>query len=77
MSQALTRDELLALPAVVDIRTAGTVLGIGRSKAYELAQAGAFPVRVLRLGAAYRVATAELLELIGIKVPDGGTVPAA
>ncbi|MFD9905891.1 integrase [Streptomyces sp. NPDC059063] len=69
MSRALTRDELLALPAVVDLPTAGRALGLGRTKTYELAQRDEFPVRLLRLGSAYRVATAELLDLLRV-CPD-------
>ena len=45
-----TIDAVRKLPATVDIETAGAVLGIGRSKSYELAKAGEFPVRVLRIG---------------------------
>jgi hypothetical protein len=66
MAEAMTEDELLALPAVVPIRTAGRALGIGEGKSYELAASGAFPVRVLRFGRTYRVPTAELLELLGV-----------
>ena len=45
--------ELLALPAAVPLwPTAARALGIGRTKAHQLARAGQFPVPVLRLGAA-------------------------
>ncbi len=64
---ALSSDELLALPAVVDIVTAGRVLGLGRGKSYELARRGEFPVPVLRLGASLRVPTAPLLDLLGVE----------
>lgn len=64
--RGLTRDELLALPAAIDLPTAGRALGIGRNKAFELAQRGEFPVRVLRLGNSYRVPTAEVLKALGI-----------
>ncbi len=53
----MTRAELIALPATVDIPTAARALSIGRTLAYQLASAGQFPVRVLRLGARYRVVT--------------------
>lgn len=55
-----------ALPVVVDVVTAGEVLGMGRTAAYEMARRGDFPVPVLRLGRRYRVATAHLRELLGI-----------
>ncbi|WP_242642104.1 hypothetical protein [Lentzea alba] len=47
--------------------TAGRALGIGRTKAYELARAEDFPARVLRLGNTYRVVTADLLRLLGVE----------
>jgi hypothetical protein len=58
-------DELLALPVSMDLVTAGRALGIGRTKAHELVRAGAFPVRVLRIGHAYRVTRADLLHVLG------------
>ena len=71
----MARTELLALPAAMDVETAGRALGLGRSASYELAQRGAFPVKVLRIGRAYRVPTAELLQLLGVARPNGA--PAA
>lgn len=46
--------------------TAARALGIGRSKAYELARTGEWPTPVLRLGTRYRVPTAPLRELLGL-----------
>ncbi|MEV0446172.1 integrase [Streptomyces spectabilis] len=69
--RGMSRSDLLALPAAVDLVTAGRALSLGRSKAYELAQSGEFPVRLLRVGTAYRVPTADLLELLGIRNGDG------
>jgi len=63
---AMTRDELLALPAVVDLTTAARALRIGRTRAFELARRDEFPVPVLRVGVTYRVPTAPLLELLGL-----------
>jgi hypothetical protein len=70
----LTFDELRALPTVVDLMTAARALGIGRTKAYELAQAGEFPVRIIRVGIAYHVPTAELLKILGVAPLPIGTV---
>ena len=53
-------------PPSVGLMTAAAVLGIGRTRAYELARTGQFPVRLLRIGSTYRVPTAELLSLLGI-----------
>ncbi len=45
--------------------TAARILGIGRTKAYELARSGEFPCLVIRVGDLYRVSTADLLRLLG------------
>jgi hypothetical protein len=47
-----------------NVEIAGAVLGIGRTKAYELAQAGEFRVRILQVGRRYLVPTPALLELL-------------
>lgn len=62
MSQA----ELLALPSAVDLTTAGRAFGVGRTKAFELARAGEFPVKVLRVGRKFRVPKAAILEALGV-----------
>lgn len=64
--QPFTRDQLHALPTVVNLLTAARALGIGRTKAYQLAQTGQFPCRVLRVGRSYHVPTAGLLQLLGV-----------
>lgn len=62
----MTKDELLALPASVDLMTAGRAFGIGRTKAFDLAKRDEFPCRVLRVGHKYRVPRSALLEALGI-----------
>ena len=64
MNDTLTLDELRALPATVDLPTAARALGLGRTKAYELAKRDQFPCRVLRIGSAYRIPSAELLRCL-------------
>ncbi len=54
--------------------TAGSVLGVGRTLAHELARRGDFPVPVLRLGMRYVVPVAPLLELLGL-APDSDAQP--
>jgi hypothetical protein len=66
-ARGLTSDELLALPAVIDLDTSNRALRIGRSTGYGLAKQGEYPVKVLRLGNAYRVVTADLLKLLGLE----------
>lgn len=70
VTDALTHGELRSLPAVVDLTTAARALGIGRTKAYELARRGDFPCRVIRIGKTYLVPTAGLFELLGLTPPD-------
>jgi hypothetical protein len=62
----LTFEELNALPTAVDLMTAARALGIGRTKAYQLAKAGKFPCRIIRVGNGYHVPTAELLKTLGV-----------
>ena len=52
--------------ATVDLMAAAAALGLGRTKAYELAKQDQFPCRVIRIGELYRIPTAGLLELLGV-----------
>lgn len=70
--KGLTPEEILALPAAVGITKAGECFGFGRSKSYELARAGKFPVEVLPFGKSFRVTRASILARLGIE-----DVPAA
>lgn len=53
--RALSLADVLALPAVTDLVTAGHALGLGRTKAYELARAGRFPCPGIRSGRTWLV----------------------
>ncbi|WP_336156668.1 DNA-binding protein [Amycolatopsis sp. VC5-11] len=57
-------DEIRTWGATTDIVSAGTVFGLGRTKSYELAQSDEFPVRVIRIGKAYRVVVADLIAFL-------------
>jgi hypothetical protein len=75
---ALSVADVQQLPAVVDVVTAGRALGLGRTKAYQLARTGEFPCRVIRSGKTYLVPTADLLALLGLTPysgPDHGGSP--
>ena len=53
------------------------VLGMGMNLGYQVAAAGEFPVRVLKLGRKLRVPTADLVALLGLsgrepEVGEGG-----
>ena len=61
----MTNDELSTLPALLDVPTAGNVLGVGRSLAYQLIRTGAWPTPVLHIGRLIKIPTAPLLRLLG------------
>ena len=60
----MTRDELAALPALLDVPTAAKVLGIGRSLAYDLVRRGEWPTTVLHIGKLIKIPSAPLLALL-------------
>ena len=69
MTQPMTEAELLALPPAVDLATAGRAFGIGRTKAFELARTGKFPVKVLQVGQKFRVPRTAILEALDVRPP--------
>lgn len=69
-----TRAEVEALGVTTDVPTAGSVLGLSRGTAYELARREELPVRVLRLGSRLRVPVRDLLVLLdGVGSPGNPT----
>ena len=60
----MTKEELTALPPVLDVTTAAKVLDIGRSLAYELVRTGNWPTPVLHVGRLIKIPTAPLLRLL-------------
>ena len=75
VTQALTLAEIAELPAVTGLVTAGRALGLGRTKAYELARAGQFPCPVIRVGSSWLVPSAGLLAVLGLPVPGAQAGP--
>jgi hypothetical protein len=69
--KSITMADLATLPPTVDLMTAAQALGIGRTKAYDLAKHNDFPCRIIRIHDTYRVSTAGLLCLLGISAPTG------
>jgi hypothetical protein len=68
-------DQIRALGAVIDLRTAARILGLSANTAYALAQRDAFPVPVLRAGRQYRVSVQAILT--ALDVPPASPPPAA
>lgn len=75
--RAMTVQNVLDLPAVVDVETAGRALGIGRTLAYQLARSGDFPCAVVRAGRAFRVVTADLHRVLQVPGASRAAAPAA
>src|SRR5690242_19877499 len=71
----MSMEELLSLPVSNDLVTAGRAFGLGRTKAFELAKAGKFPCRVLRVGKKYRVPRSAIFEALGIDPNAAHTQP--
>lgn len=76
-SRHVTGEAIMATtPETLERRTlsleeAARALGIGRTLAYELAQAGRFPARTIRVGRKYRVSTSDLDRVIDGDDRDG------
>lgn len=64
-------EEVLALPASVNLTVAAQALGIGKTTAYQLAKQGDFPLPVTKYGRTYRVTRAALLRVL--EIPDTRT----
>lgn len=68
----MTRAELLALPPVTDLATLARAFGVSEPVARDRHRRGELErlgIRVLRLGAQWRVVTADLLAVLGVH-PD-------
>ena len=68
----MRREDLKALPAVVDVGTAADALGLSRTAAYELIRAGHWPTPSFRVGRLIRIPSAPLLALLCVR-PDDDT----
>lgn len=63
------------LGPVTDVPTAGAILGLSRSVAYELARTRQFPIPILRVGRRYRVPVAALLAVLHLPAEPPKPVP--
>jgi hypothetical protein len=64
-----TLDDVYELGLTTDLETAASILGIGRTKAYQMAGEDDFPVRIIKSGKAYRVPVPALLGVLGVTMP--------
>lgn len=71
-----TTQRVRDLGLTTDVETAGEILGIGRTTAYQLVKRGEFPVRVIVIGRARRVPVLELLRLLGADEDGRPVAPA-
>jgi hypothetical protein len=73
VTQPLSKAELLELPPVINLATLGKALGLSEPVVRERARKNEFAalgIRVLQLGAQYRVPTADVLRFLGIDSPQ-------
>jgi hypothetical protein len=71
----LSRAELLALPPATNLATLGRAFGISEPVTRERHRRGEWGdmgIRVHRLGAQYRVVTADVLRVLGLGPDDAG-----
>jgi hypothetical protein len=65
LTHVWTIEAIRALGATTDVQTTGAILGVGRTKAYEMVREGNLPVPVLRMGRRILVPTPSILTLLG------------
>lgn len=68
-ARGMSESEVLALPVSVPLELANRALGIGRTRGYQWAKEGTYPITVLRHGVAYRCRRADILAYLGIAEP--------
>lgn len=67
MTQALTVQEVLALPAMPSAQQAFAAVGISRTVGYQLINEDSFPVEVIRIGRQLKVRRSALLAFLGLE----------
>jgi hypothetical protein len=69
VTQPLSKAELLDLPPVINLATLGRALGLSEPVVRERARRNEFAalgIRVLQLGAQYRIPTVDVLRFLGV-----------
>jgi hypothetical protein len=62
-----SEQDIRALGTKTNLRTAASIFGIGRTKAFDLARKGTFPVPLIRVGHVYVVPVAPILRALGLE----------
>lgn len=71
--RGMSEAEVLALPVSVPLELSNRALGIGRTRGYQWAKEGSYPIEVLRHGQAYRVRRSDILAYLGVTDPSAST----
>lgn len=75
-SHEMTHEELIGLPVAFPLEVANRALGIGRTRGYDMAKRGCYPIRLLRHGRQYRATRYDLHRHLGL-TDLSGEQPAA
>jgi hypothetical protein len=68
-----TPQAIRALGATTDLPTLGSIFGLGRWRSYQMAHTGEWEqagIRIIPVGARYRVAVQSILEVLGQGAPN-------
>ncbi|MFF7310526.1 helix-turn-helix transcriptional regulator [Streptomyces sp. NPDC008137] len=65
-TEALTPEQVLALPAMPAVKQAFAAMNIGEGTGYQLIRDGEFPIPVVEFGRAKRVRKTELCAFLGL-----------
>ena len=69
MTISWSEEAIHGLGVRTDVPTAGSILGLSRTQAYEAVKAGRFPVPVIPVGRRLIVPVAPIRQLLGIGAP--------
>ena len=72
VSTGLSIAQVQALPASVDLATAGRAIGIGRSTAFDLVKKDEFPLELFRVGKQWKCRKTDICSLLNV-TPEPNT----
>jgi hypothetical protein len=74
MTTQWTPEAIRALGATTDLPTLGSIFGLGRWRSYQMAHTGEWEqagIRIIRIGARYRVTVQSILDVLSQGAPSG------